>query len=484
MYEAVFKAIDDVLRKDAGCSSEMDYIEQTSWVLFLKYLDDYENTQEHKAQLDGTSYRRILDTKYRWSTWAVPKVNGNINHKARHTGDDLTAFVNDALFPYLAAFKNNTEDSGSVRYKVGEIFGEIKNKLQSGYILSEVIEKVDELHFLHDKDVHELSNLYEDKIKNMGNAGRNGGEYYTPRPLIQAIVQVINPIIGETVYDGAAGSAGFLCEAYTHMRNSKKIISAQEYKQLRERTFYGKEKKSLAYVIGIMNMLLHGIESPNITHTNTLVQNIADIQPSDQMDIVLANPPFGGQERREIQQNFSIPTGETAYLFLQHFIKILKDGGRGGVVIKNTVLSNADSAVINLRRKLLQECALFAVLALPSGTFLGTGVSTVVLFFQKGTATENIWYYQLDPGRNLGITNPLNQQDMADFVAHATSRPTTEHSWLVNIADINQETWDLSVRNPNRTEEIDSRTSTEIMTEITQLDTHADDALQKIQELL
>jgi type I restriction enzyme M protein len=317
----------------------------------------------------------------------------------------------------------------------------------------------------------------------MGNAGRNGGEYYTPRPLIKSIVKVVNPIIGETVYDGAVGSAGFLCEAYSHMRSSKEL-SASEYQQLQSHTLYGKEKKSLAYVIGIMNMILHGIEAPNIVHTNTLNENIADIQQKDRVDVVLANPPFGGKERAEVQQNFPVATSETAYLFLQHFIKMLKVNGRCGVVIKNTFLSNTDNASVALRKQLLEECNLFAVLDLPGGAFIGTGVKTVVLFFEKGKPTENVWYYQLNVGKNLGKTNPLNERHMAEFVEMAKTQELSDTSWLLDVTTVNKDTWDLTVNNPNTVEEIDNRTPQEIIAEIEQLDVQSAQALQAIKDLL
>ena len=332
-------------------------------------------------------------------------------------------------------------------------------------------------------DKHELSSLYEDKIKSMGNAGRNGGEYYTPRPLIKSIVKVINPQIGETVYDGAVGSAGFLCEAYEHMRSSKEL-SAAEYETLQKDTFYGKEKKSLAYVIGIMNMILHGVEAPNIVHTNTLNENIADIQQKDRVDVILANPPFGSSERKEVEQNFPIASGETAYLFLQHFIKKLKTGGRCGVVIKNTFLSNTDNASVALRKQLLEECNVTAILDMPSGTFIGAGVKTVVLFFEKGKPTEKVWYYQLNVGRNLGKTNPLNERDLAEFIELSKKQAESDNSWVVDIADINTDTWDLTVNNPNRVEEVDNRTPQEIIAEIELLDAQAAAALQAIKELL
>jgi type I restriction enzyme M protein len=284
MYEQAFRNIDDTLWKDSGCSSELDYIEQTSWVLFLKYLDDYEQDKQTAAELNGTDYTRIIAGEYRWTSWAAPKrADGTLDFNQALTGDDLREFVNQKLFPHLASFKQSAENPRTIEYKIGEIFSEVRNKLQSGYALRDVVNKVDTLQFLTNEDKHELSSLYEDKIKNMGNAGRNGGEYYTPRPLIKSIVKVVNPRIGETVYDGAVGSAGFLCEAYDWMRNSKELTAA-EYETLQLDTFYGKEKKSLAYVIGIMNMILHGVEAPNIVHTNTLAENLADIQQKDRVD--------------------------------------------------------------------------------------------------------------------------------------------------------------------------------------------------------
>ena len=250
-----------------------------------------------EAELDGKKYSYILDKPYRWETWAAPKgKDGKLDHNAALTGDDLRDFVNGKLFPYLHGFKQRATGPDTIEYKIGEIFGEIKNKIQSGYNLREIIDHIDELRFRSQTEKHELSHLYEAKIKNMGNAGRNGGEYYTPRPLIRAIIQVVQPKIGEKIYDGACGSAGFLCESFVYL-TSKGKLTTKDLDTLQTRTFYGKEKKSLAYVIAIMNMILHGIEAPNIIHTNTLTENLADIQEKDRYDVVLANPPFGGKER-------------------------------------------------------------------------------------------------------------------------------------------------------------------------------------------
>ncbi len=484
MFETTFRNLDDTLRKDAGCSSELDYIEQTSWVLFLKYLDDFEADREASAQLNGERYQRILSNEYAWTTWAVPKTaDGKLDYNTALTGEDLKEFVDGKLFPYLKSFKVSAENADTLEYKIGEIFHELKNKLQSGYSLREVINKVDELRFRSNEEKHEMSSLYEDKIKNMGNAGRNGGEYYTPRPLIKTIVKVVNPKLGNKVYDGAVGSAGFLCEAYEYMRTSKQL-TAKEFEQLQRKTFYGKEKKSLAYIIGVMNMILHGIEAPNIIHTNTLGENIADIQEKDRVDIVLANPPFGGSERIEVQENFPIRTSETAYLFLQHFIKILRVGGRCGVVIKNTFLSNTDNASVAIRKQLLEECDLQAVLELPGGAFTGTGVKTVVLFFEKGRATEKVWYYSVNLSRNLGKTNSLNERDLEEFVTLSATQDESENSWCLNVKDIDKSTWDLTATNPNKKEELDNRTPQQILAEIEELDADVANAIASIKGLL
>ncbi|MCX7410981.1 MAG: N-6 DNA methylase [Planctomycetales bacterium] len=485
MFEQAFKNIDDVLWKEAGCSSELDYTEQTSWLLFLKYLDGLEQDKADEAALEGKKYAFILDKPYRWDEWAAPKgKDGGIDHNQAMTGDDLRDFVNQKLFPYLHGFTQKASGPNTIEYKIGQIFGEIKNKIQSGYNLREILDHIDELRFRSQTEKHELSHLYEAKIKNMGNAGRNGGEYYTPRPLIRAIVKVVQPKLGDKIYDGAVGSAGFLCEAYDYLKQTHPKRTTSQDKTLQEKTFYGKEKKSLAYVIAIMNMILHGIEAPNIVHTNTLTENLADIQEKDRFDVVLANPPFGGKERKEVQQNFPIRTGETAFLFLQHFIKILKAGGRGGVVIKNTFLSNTDNASVSLRKLLLESSNLYAVLDCPGGTFQGAGVKTVVLFFEKGAPTRQVWYYQLDPGRNMGKTNPLNDDDLAEFVELQPTCADSPKSWSVEAATIDPTTFDLSVKNPNGGEEVTHRSPAAIMDEIAALDAESADVLQTIRGLL
>lgn len=319
----------------------------------------------------------------------------------------------------------------------------------------------------------------------MGNAGRNGGEYYTPRPLIRAMIKVVDPKIGEKIYDAAAGSCGFLCEAYDYLLERMEKTT-DNLNTLQEKTFFGKEKKSLAYVIGLMNMILHGIEAPNLIHTNTLGENVRDIQEKDRYHVILANPPFGGKERPEVQQNFDIKSSETAYLFMQHFIKSLKTGGRAAIVIKNTVLSNTDNASVSLRKHLLESCNLHTILDMPGGTFLGAGVKTVVLFFDKGEPTKNIWYYQMNPGRNMGKTNPLNDADLEEFVNLRLSKGETEKSWNKSLSEVLEDgdSYDLSVKNPNVPEEAALRAPEDILIEMESLDVATNEILRSIRELI
>lgn len=483
MYENAFNSIERELRNEAGIANELDYVEQISWVLFLKYLHDLETERRDRAELNGEAYEPLIGPDFRWSDWAAPRTaEGGFDHNEALVGDDLIAFVDRELFPYLADFRAATDGPRTIEYKIGEIFTELRNKFRSGYILRDVLEIVDGLSFNTQAQRHELSELYESRIRRMGNAGRNGGEYYTPRPLIRAMVRIVDPQIGETVYDGAVGSAGFLCEAWEHMRRGS--LTASDFETLQRDTFFGQEKKSLAYIIGIMNMILHGIEAPNIVHTNSLNENVMDFQERDRHDIVLANPPFGGGERREVQHNFPIRSGETAYLFLQHFIRKLRAGGRAAVVIKNTFLSNTDNASVALRGELLESCTLHTILDCPQGTFQGAGVKTVVLFFQKGAPTRDIWYYQLDPGRTLGKTSPLNDGDLAGFLDLQENFADGPQSWRVARADLDPDTLDLSVRNPNAPEEAPLRSPEEIIADMLARDAETAEILRNIRGML
>ena len=477
-YENTFKAIDQILWKESGCSSELDYLEQKSWLLFLKYLDDLESEREDEAELEGKQYKRIITGFYRWSQWAAPKTaDGKIDVINAMTGNDLVEFVDNKLFPFLKSLKATAASTNSLEFKIGEIFDELHNKIKSGFNLREVINMIDELHFESADDKHEMTVLYENNIQRMGNAGRNGGEYYTPRPLIRSIVKVVDPKIGETVYDPACGSAGFLCEAFNYME--EKIGSTTDNDILQHSTFYGIEKKPLPYIIATMNMIFHGVSAPNIIKANTLAINLTQIQEKDRKNVILANPPFGGNERGEVLQNFEIRSSETAYMFMQHFVKMLKANGRAGIVIKNTFLSNGDAAAI--RKMLLETCNLHTVLDLPSGVFTGAGVKTVVLFFTKGMPTEKVWYYQID--KHFTKTNPMTEKDLEEFLALQKTKAESEHSWLLDVSTLGDD-YDLSVKNPNKVEEVDERTPEEILDSIFALESENMDIISELQKAL
>jgi type I restriction enzyme M protein len=489
MFQQTFKNLDDIMFQEPGCNTELDYVEQSSWMLFLKYLDDLETERSIEAQLTGKPFEPLFTDEFRWSAWAAPKTaDGKPDLDSTRIGADLIEFVNNTLMPYLRGFKQSAPGPDTIHYKIAEIFGEVRNKFQNGFMMRDALALVDELNFGTQDQKHELSDLYETRIKNMGNAGKNGGQYYTPRPLIRAMIKVTDPRLGETIYDGAAGSAGFLCEAYEYLR--PKATSPTDYQTLQRDTFYGKEQAPLAYVIGLMNMILHGISAPNYLRTDTLADRIADFEEKDRYDVILANPPFGKNKNKQLQANFPIKSSESAYMFLQHFIESLKAGGPAAIVIKNTFLSNTDNASIALRKQLLDECHLHSVLDCPGGTFLGAGVKTVVLFFEKGRVSRDIWYYQLDPksadgkSRNMGKTNPLNDADLAEFVDLQKTFALGDKSWSISAADLDPSTYDLSVKNPNAPEEAPLRAPQEIIADMLARDVETAAILENIRGML
>ncbi len=483
MFEQTFKNLDDIMFQEPGCNSELDYAEQTSWMLFLKYLDDLEREREAEAQLLGEAFQPLFEPQYRWSAWAAPKhPDGKPDLDQMRIGQDLVDFVNNDLLAYLRAFKQSATDPNSIQAKIGQIFGEVRNKFGNGYMLRDALDLIDKLKFGTQDQKSELSDLYETRIKNMGNAGRNGGQYYTPRPLIRAMIKVVDPKLGETIYDPAAGSAGFLCEAYDYLK--ARATTPNDRQTLQRDTFFAKEQAPLAYVIGLMNMILHGIEAPNYLRTDTLSERIAEIEERDRYDIILANPPFGTNKNKQLQQNFPVKSSESAYMFMQHFIESLKAGGCAAIVIKNTFLSNTDGASIALRKQLLDECNLHTVLDCPGGTFLGAGVKTVVLFFERGMPTKNIWYYQLDPGRNMGKNNPLNDSDLAEFVEMQKGYALGDKAWLVSVDDLDTATFDLSVKNPSAPEEAPLRDPQEIIEDMLARDAETAKILADIRGML
>lgn len=335
--------ITDILRRDDGISGAMHYTEQIGWILFLKFLDDYETNLKDLAFLDGKDYKSILQEKFSWSVWAAPKKDGKLDVKNALSGDDLLSFVNNELFAYLKSFKDN-ENFKSIEYKIGGIFEFIDNRIANGHTLREVINLVDELSFSKESDVFALGEVYEKLLKDMGSDGGNSGEFYTPRPLIRAMVEVIDPKAKERIYDPACGSCGFLVESFLHIlyedrnKNKKANLSVEELEFLQNDALFGKEKTPLSYAMGVMNMILHEVKSPNIIKTNTLNKKITDITQSEKYEVILANPPFGGKEKEQIQNNFPVKSNATELLFLQHILKSLNNNGRCAIIVPEGVL--------------------------------------------------------------------------------------------------------------------------------------------------
>ncbi len=478
--------ITDILRRDDGISGAMHYTEQTSWILFLKFLDDYEAEKAEDAILSGKNYAPVLDEAHHWSNWACPKTaEGKLDIQNARTGDDLRDYVNNELFPYLKSFRSSTQaDPQSFGYKIGAIFEYLDNKIASGHTLREVLDIIDSLNFQSETELFELSQVYEGLLQNMGDAGGYAGEFYTPRALIRTIVKVINPQAGQTIYDAAAGSCGFLIEVFEHLKQNRQQLTTKQWDFIQQKTFYGFEKTSLAYVMGMMNMILHGIESPNLYRQNTLTQNIRDIQEKDRYDIILANPPFGGKEKAQIQQNFPIQSNATELLFLQHFMKSLKRGGKAAIVVPEGVLFQTNSAFKQVKEELLEYFNLHTILSLPAGVFLPySGVKTNVLFFERSGGTTETWFYECEPEKKLTKNKPLTDSHLAGFVNLYGKRSTTDHSWTVPIDELKKD-YDLSAKNPAKQNDIEHLAPRKILELIQEKEAAVTNLLGEIDALL
>ncbi len=481
--------ITDILRRDDGISGAMHYTEQISWILFLKFLNDLEETKNEDSELDGEVYNYILDEKYRWNKWAVLKVDGKKDVINSLSGDDLLEFVNKELFPYLKSFKSITENPKSIKYKIGAIFEFIDNRIANGHTLREVLDIIDVMDFHNQSDLFQLSLIYEKLLKDMGSDGGNSGEFYTPRPLIKVIVDVVNPQINQTIYDPAVGSCGFLIEAYNHIRykdiekNIQNELSTEQLKFLNEDTFFGNEKTPLSYVMGVMNMVLHGVESPNISKSNTLTKDIRGLEEKDRYDCILANPPFGGKEKEQIQQNFPIKSNATELLFLQHMMNSLKLNGKCGVVIPEGVLFQTNNSFQSVKKDLLERFNIHTILSLPSGVFLPySGVKTNVIFFDRNGSTSDIYYYEVNPPYKLTKNKPIIFDHFKEFLDGWKDRKLTENSWIVNINDIKD--FDISAKNPNRVETIEHKSPIELVENIKDNNKEINDLMDEIESIL
>lgn len=462
--------ITDILRRDDGISGAMHYTEQISWILFLKFLDDYETRKSYNALLDGETYEPILEERFRFQNWI--KMPG---------GKDIKDFVDTELFPYLKSFKDGNEDFRNIKYKIGEIFSFIDNRIDNGWTISEVVDIIGDLSFQKQEDLFELSQVYEDLLQWMGSDGGNSGEFYTPRSIIKIMVEVIDPKPNQTIYDPATGSCGFLIEAYNHIK--PQIRSDKELDFLNKHAIFGNEKTPLAYIMGVMNMILHGISEPNIAKQNTLIKDIRSIEEKDKFDVILANPPFGGKEKEMIQQNFPIRTNATEMLFLQHIRKSLKKHGKAGIVVPEWVLFNTSQAFGEIKNEILSECNLHSIISLPAGVFLPySGVKTNIIFFDRNGPTQDIWYYEIDLGRKLTKNKPITYDEIRHIPELLKKRAITENSWIVKVEDIKD--FDLSAKNPQKNTEEILRKPEEIMREIADNNEKIETFLTELREIL
>ena len=441
----------DILRRDNNCGGIMEYIEHLSWLLFLRFLDAQEEEWEAQAKLAGKSYTPILDPPYRWRDWALKD----------WPADDLLSFVHGKLIPYLQSLGGDP-----LRDTIRSVFSE-RNVIvcASGYNLKDVIQIINGIDFHSQDDIFTVSQVYEELLRRLGNENRMAGEFYTPRPVVRFIVDVVDPKIGETVYDPACGTCGFLVQAFLHMKKREKTI--EDHRILQTETFYGQEKKALPALLGLMNMVLHGVSTPKVYRRNTLEENIRMV--SERFDVIMTNPPFGGKEGRHILQNFPVRSTATELLFLQHIMAKLKprDGARCGMVVPEGTLFRG-GAFAKVKQDLLERFNLHTIVSLPPGTFAPySDVKTALIFFERPGPTKEIWYYELPLPEGLqkfSKGSPILDEHFNEarklwkaWDAYRKGLGTkeaclSENSWIVPVEEIKKKDYDLTARNPNRPE--------------------------------
>ena len=454
---SIVKSSRVIMRKDKGLNGDADRIPMLTWIMFLKFLDDQERTREDEAALAGERFVPSIEKPYRWRDWAA-KTDGV-------TGDELIAFINQdeavrpdgARGPGLFAYLKSLQGSGSHdrRDTIAAVFRGTVNRMINGYLLRDVINKIEGIHFDSSEELHVLSRTYETLLKEMRDAAGDAGEFYTPRPVVRLMVDLIDPKLGETVLDPACGTGGFLVEAYGHMEKQCRTVKNRQ--TLQQATIQGCEAKPLPFLLATMNLLLHGLESPDIDPLNALRFPLKEIGDAQRVDVILTNPPFGGEEERGILCNFpeDKQTAETALLFLQLIMRKLRrkpSPGRAAVVVPNGTLFG-DGICARIKGELLTEFDLHTVVRLPTGTFSPyTGIPTNILFFRRGGPTKEVWYYEhpLPEGRkNYTKTQPLQFEEFAPLVEWWDRRVESDLAWKVPAADLLADKCNLDSKNPN-----------------------------------
>ena len=444
---SIIKSARDIMRKDKGLNGDLDRLPMLTWIMFLKFLDDMEQIREQKAVLRGEKFRPAIDAPYRWRDWA--------GREDGITGDELKAFINNdeitkpdgakmpGLFAYLRSLQPVDEKNGTdPRTTIATVFKDINNRMLSGYLLRDVINLVNKIHFTSSDEIHTLGHLYESMLKEMRDAAGDSGEFYTPRPVVRFMVEVINPQLGETVLDPACGTGGFLVEAYNHLE--KQCQTVKHRQTLQTASIFGGEAKPLPYLLAQMNLLLHGLEAPQINPNNSLNVTLSEIGDRDRVDIILTNPPFGGEEERGIISKFpeDKKTAETALLFMQLIMRKLKrqpKPGRAGVVVPDGTLFG-EGVAARVKEELLTKFNLHTIVRLPKGVFAPyTPIQSNLLFFDRTSETKEIWFYELplpEGRKNYTKSAPLQYEEFADCLAWWNNREENEQAWKINFAEI------------------------------------------------
>jgi len=469
---SIVKSCRDIMRKDKGLNGDLDRLPMLTWIMFLKFLDDMESVRAEEAKLSGKRFRPAIEQPYRWRDWAA--------NPQGITGPELIAFINqdeairpdrkrgDGLFAYLRSLRSANGDRRDV---IAKVFQGTFNRMTNGYLLRDVINKINEIHFTSKDEIHTLGLLYESLLREMRDSAGDSGEFYTPRPVVKFIVSVMNLRLGETILDPAAGTGGFLVEAFTHLL--KQCKKTEDFNTLQSGTLFGIEPKPLPYLLCQMNLLLHGLESPEIDPENALRFPLREIGDKDRVDIIMTNPPFGGEEERGILSNFpeDKKTAETALLFLQIIMRKLRrpvgvaKPGRCGMVVPNGTLFG-DGVCARIKEELLKEFNLHTIVRLPNGVFAPyTSIPTNLLFFDRSGPTKEIWYYEqpMPEGRKTYTkTQPMRFEDFEACLAWWNKREEDDRSWKIKASDVlrydasgNLLSVNLDIKNPNATEDFE-----------------------------
>jgi type I restriction enzyme M protein len=491
---SIVKSCRDIMRKDKGLNGDLDRLPMLTWIMFLKFLDDMESIRSEEAKLAGKRFRPAIETPYRWRDWAT--------NPQGITGPELIAFINqdeairpdgkrgDGLFAYLRSLRSSNGDRRDV---IAKVFQGTFNRMTNGYLLRDVINRVNEIHFTSKDEVHTLGLLYESMLREMRDAAGDSGEFYTPRPVVKFIVSVINPRLGETILDPAAGTGGFLVEGFTHLQ--KQCKKTEDLTGLQKGTLFGIEPKPLPYLLCQMNLLLHGLESPDIDPENALRCPLREIGDKDRVDIVMTNPPFGGEEERGIRSNFpeDKQTSETALLFLQLIMRKLRRStggakpGRCGMVVPNGTLFG-DGVCAKIKEELLKDFNLHTIVRLPNGVFAPyTSITTNLLFFDRSGPTTETWYYEqpLPEGRkNYTKTAPIQFEDFTPCLAWWGKREENENAWSVPVAELLANACNLDRKNPRAKEDITHLPPEHLVESILRKEQHISEIMVNIRELL